>query len=73
MTPAPNLTGTDLLHAIAAMPEAARMSLIVDVIQCPRGSPVAWSDFAIDALAPVDRAIDENWMRINAVIGGCDE
>lgn len=66
------LTGTDILELIAAMPEAARMSLIVDAIQCPKGSPVTWSDFAIDALAPVDRAIDGNWNRINAVIGGSE-
>lgn len=59
-----------LLADCAALPEAARMSLLVDLIQCPRGSPVEWSDFAIDALGPLDRAIDNAWPRMSAVIGG---
>ena len=61
---------TDVLHIVAALPEAARMSLLVDLIQPAKGSPVEWSDFAIDALGPLDRAIDNAWPRLSAVIGG---
>lgn len=64
------INGTDILAIVAALPEAARMSLIVDMVQCPRGSPIVWSDFAIDALSPLDRAIDNAWPRMSAVIGG---
>lgn len=57
-----------ILEMVAAMPEGARMQLLVDTIQCPKGSPIDWSDFAIDALSELDAAIDAKWSRINSVI-----
>ena len=62
------MTYPTLLSTIAAMPESDRMQLVADMLQPTKGSPVAWSDFAADALLPLSDALDANWRTYEAAM-----